>query len=442
VASFEQFSQICFVIRLVYFGMTTETFPSDFIPTRAAGLNNLAAFIPEAGRAYAVRRNTDYGPQERSNVSMLSPYIRHRLITEREVLDAVLTHHSQSAAEKFIQEVFWRSYFKGYLESRPQVWRNYVTARDQQIQMIQAGKAIGINYQKAVTGKTGIDCFDAWVEELIETGYLHNHARMWFASIWIFTLKLPWELGADFTFRHFKDGDPASNTLSWRWVAGLHTKGKTYLARADNIKEYTNGRFNPKGLAREAVSLEESLSAPQQAFPKLPTKAPSGPALLLLTEEDLHPESLGLGEADLRGILCLRASRDRSSLPTSEGALAFVDEAIKDCLARAKQNFNVPADMIETVSKDTLIDHARNAGVTRILTAYTPVGPLNDIFVPLQAQLEKAGIALSFIARAEDQEIWSYTTKGFFGLKERIPELIGTLGLGPKDLLSGLSIKN
>jgi deoxyribodipyrimidine photo-lyase len=66
------------------------------------------------------------------------------------------------------------------------------------------------------------------VQELVETGYLHNHARMWFASIWIFTLRLPWELGADFFLRHLLDGDAASNTLSWRWVAGLHTKGKHY----------------------------------------------------------------------------------------------------------------------------------------------------------------------------------------------------------------------
>jgi deoxyribodipyrimidine photo-lyase len=80
--------------------------------------------------------------------------------------------------------------------------------------------------------------FDDWAQELVATGYLHNHARMWFASIWIFTLRLPWELGADFFLRHLIDGDPASNTLSWRWVGGLHTPGKTYLATADNIAEH------------------------------------------------------------------------------------------------------------------------------------------------------------------------------------------------------------
>ncbi len=133
---------------------------------------------------------------------------------------------------------------------------------------MEGGSGFARAYRRAIEGKTGIDCFDAWVEELLETGYLHNHTRMWFASIWIFTLQLPWELGADFTYRHFVDGDPASNTLSWRWVGGLHTRGKTYLARPDNIAEHTGGRFRPKGLAREAIALDEPLPAP--ARPRAP----------------------------------------------------------------------------------------------------------------------------------------------------------------------------
>ena len=63
---------------------------------------------------------------------------------------------------------------------------------------------------------------------------------MWFASIWIFTLNLPWELGANFFYKNLLDADPASNTLSWRWVAGLHTEGKFYLARQENIEKFSN----------------------------------------------------------------------------------------------------------------------------------------------------------------------------------------------------------
>ena len=63
---------------------------------------------------------------------------------------------------------------------------------------------------------------------------------MWFASIWIFTLKLPWQLGAAFFLEYLYDGDVASNTLSWRWVAGIHTKNKAYFASAENIQKYSS----------------------------------------------------------------------------------------------------------------------------------------------------------------------------------------------------------
>jgi hypothetical protein len=66
---------------------------------------------------------------------------------------------------------------------------------------------------------------------------------MWFASIWIFTLKLPWQLGAEFFMKYLFDGDPASNTLGWRWVAGIQTIGKHYLASSSNINKYTNNKY-------------------------------------------------------------------------------------------------------------------------------------------------------------------------------------------------------
>ncbi|MBT8446195.1 MAG: hypothetical protein KJO38_03535, partial [Gammaproteobacteria bacterium] len=215
--------------------------------SRAAALARLEAFVPSAGRAYAAQRNFDYGPERRGNVSTLSPYLRHRLLLEEEVVEAVLARHSRSAAEKFIQEVLWRSYWKGWLEQRPEFWPAYLDELDAALAALREDDGFNAGYQAAVTGRTGIDCFDAWARELIGTGYLHNHARMWFASVWIFTLELPWQLGADFFIRHLLDGDPASNTLSWRWVAGLHTRGKHYVARADNIARYTQGRFRPDG---------------------------------------------------------------------------------------------------------------------------------------------------------------------------------------------------
>ncbi len=85
-------------------------------------------------------------------------------------------------------------------------------------EQLAASSGLRRAYERAVEGRTGIDGFDDWARQLVETGWLHNHTRMWFASIWIFTLRLPWALGAAFFLRHLLDGDPASNTLSWRWV--------------------------------------------------------------------------------------------------------------------------------------------------------------------------------------------------------------------------------
>ncbi|MFY7959865.1 MAG: DNA photolyase, partial [Elsteraceae bacterium] len=127
--------------------------------TRAAGLARMEAFLPASGRDYARDRNADHGPGERSNVSMLSPYLRHRLVTERELLERTLSRHSLQAAEKFVQEVFWRGYFKGYLEAQPQIWTRYRRALDQQLQALESDAALARKYQRALTGNTGIDCF-------------------------------------------------------------------------------------------------------------------------------------------------------------------------------------------------------------------------------------------------------------------------------------------
>ena len=200
--------------------------------TQNAAWGKLAEFVPRAGRQYASNRNYDLGPTDRSNVSMLSPWIRHRTLTEERVTTAVLQKHGLHQAEKFIQEVIWRTYWKGWLEHHPTVWRSYIFALDVLHGELADNNALLKQYDAAVEGKTGIDCFDFWVAELRQHGWLHNHARMWFASIWIFTLNLPWQLGASFFYDHLLDGDPASNTLSWRWVAGyrhlvgLHSAGR------------------------------------------------------------------------------------------------------------------------------------------------------------------------------------------------------------------------
>ena len=212
----------------------------NFVTSRASAIEKLNNFIEQNLFEYSRLRNFDYGPGNRSNISCLSTYITHGVISEIEVIKKSLSKFSLSKNEKFIQEVLQRTYWKGWLELRPAVWTDYLS----ELKKIREEFKDNADYKKAIEGNTNIECFNEWVNELKNNNYLHNHARMWFASIWIFTLELPWQLGAEFFMKHLYDGDTAANTLGWRWVAGIQTQCKNYLASEWNIKKFTNNRFN------------------------------------------------------------------------------------------------------------------------------------------------------------------------------------------------------
>jgi deoxyribodipyrimidine photo-lyase len=400
-----------------------------FPPRRDAGLQRLAAFVPHAGRAYAAKRNFDYGAGQHTSVSGLSPYIRHRIITESEVAAAVLQVHSASAAEKFIQEVCWRTYWKGWLEQRPQVWAAYLDEVATHRAALREDDATAAEIAAAERGDTGIECFDAWARELVETGYLHNHARMWFASIWIFTLKLPWALGADFFMRHLLDGDPASNTLSWRWVGGLHTRGKTYLARPDNIADYTGGRFHPRRDELVAFAAPLGDETPVLRSPLRPADAlPKGArVILLVTEEDLSPETWPLADVEVCGIALLALEHDAA--PLSPLVQAFKAGALADAETRATAHWGQLVTRVKT--PDELTAFAANQGATSCVTTVIPVGFVRPEFDVWTAACGTSGVPLLQIARRWDSLFWPHATAGFFKLKERIPGTLAKLDLAP-----------
>ena len=398
-------------------------------PTREAGWLGLDNFVTSAGSVYAAKRNFDFGPSDRSNVSTLSPYIRHRLITESEVVSAVLARHSAAAAEKFIQEVCWRTYWRGWLEQRPQVWYAFVN----DVRAARAGllndAALAIGVAAAERGETEIACFNTWAQELSETNYLHNHARMWFASIWIFTLRLPWVLGADFFMRHLLDGDSASNTLSWRWVAGLHTRGKTYLARPDNVALYTNDRCKLR-----PDELTEVVTPPTDAVSMhcLPLRAadviPSGSqVLVLLTEDDLSPESWPLGGAQVCGAALYRP--DPVGPAFSPPVCEFKNDAMADALRRAAARWNVPTSEVAAASE--LAAFARECGADCAVTAWIPVGYSKPRFDVMVGETAALGYPVKQILRPWDSLFWPHAKAGFFQLKARIPEVLTQLSLSP-----------
>ena len=380
-----------------------------FEATHTAALTRLNAFVPHAGRDYASRRNYD----DAANVSALSPYIRHRIITEPEVLRATLARHSPQAAEKFIQEVYWRTYWKGWLELRPSVWHDYRTELHGALNRVQTQSGLRREWEAACQGDTGIDCFDHWARQLAQTGYLHNHARMWFASIWIFTLRLPWALGADFFMRHLLDGDPASNTLSWRWVGGLQTVGKTYLARADNIAKYTNGQFQPKSLAEFAPPLEGPPHPARGPVPLSDTLDTSGRVGLCITEEDMSPGWL-LQQFTPAATAIVQTTDARSPLQVAPMVTDFVQAALGDCHNR----FSARLGGVTHLQPDELTAWMQANDLDRVVTAYMPAGPTADAMQAAE---------VSQIIRTYDTKAWPHATHGFFRFKEKIPKLLGSL---------------
>ena len=371
-----------------------------FKTTREGALQDLENYINKEIVNYSTQRNFDFGPSNRKNVSCLSPYISHRLITEYEVAKKVLSKFPYQKVEKYIQEIFWRVYWKGWLELRPQVWTDFT----EDLKGIEEDK----NYQVAVSGKTEIQCFNDWVNELKENNYLHNHTRMWFASIWIFTLELPWQLGAEFFMQHLYDGDSASNTLGWRWVAGVQTQGKHYLASEWNIKKFTNNRFNKVKLNENAPPKisKKTYSIIKQNFVNKNIDDRS----LLIFENNLSFETADFRNNKFNKIYVITNKNENRSIKLSEKVIKFKSLLIDDQKQRLK-NISIDCEVIDICEIKNINE--------RIIALYPTVGENLDY-------LNSNNLKLDFLYRKLDQYSWQYCNKGFFNFKNYIPKIIST----------------
>jgi len=375
-----------------------------FEASRAKALNQLNNFVENNLGEYSKLRNFDFGPENRTNISCLSPYITHGIINEQEIIQKALSKFSFSKNEKFIQEVLWRTYWKGWLELRPNVWTDYLTELNQIKNEFQNNQ----DYLSAIDGKTDIECFNAWVNELKDNNYLHNHTRMWFASIWIFTLELPWQLGAELFMQHLYDGDAASNTLGWRWVAGVQTQGKHYLASEWNIKKFTNNRFQninlnenapPKTSEKSYQIIKQDLNNPQNIEEKN----------LLIFENNLSFEITDFKEKNFKKIYLVSNNNENRSIKLSEKLVKFKSQLIEDQGQRLKDQ-SIDYQVVD-ISELTKIDNCYGL--------YPTVGENLDF-------LNSNNLKINFLYRNLDQLAWQYCNKGFFNFKNYIPKIVSS----------------
>ena len=367
--------------------------------SRDGALKQLDTFINSELANYSFKRNFDLGPKDKSNVSCLSPYISHRLITEYEVAKTVLAKFPYQKVEKYIQEIFWRVYWKGWLELRPQVWTDFIEDLK--------GLKEDDNYKKAINGETQIECFNDWVKELKENNYLHNHTRMWFASIWIFTLNLPWQKGAEFFMKHLYDGDAASNTLSWRWVAGLQTKGKHYVAQSWNISKFTNNKYKNVKLNENASPItdrrEYKLSSLEINKEDLESDT------LIFFENEQNIETLNL--KDYRNIYCVFLNNEKRKIKFDEKVINFKKKIIEDQVNRFSN-----IKIIDEINFDKYTNEIKDLDVI-----YPSIGE-NLSF--LKSIKKKKNLNYNFIVRDGDEFCWQFSNKGYFNFKSNIPKII------------------
>ena len=376
----------------------------NFEPSRAFAIKKLDNFIESKLREYSRLRNFDFGPNNRSNVSSLSPYVTHGVISEIEIIKKSLNKHSFIKSEKFIQEVLWRVYWKGWIELRPRVWNDFLSDLKELKKKFKNNQ----NYFNAINGKTKIECFNHWVNELKNYNYLHNHTRMWFSSIWIFTLELPWQLGAEFFLKYLLDGDSASNTLGWRWVAGIQTKGKHYSAQEWNIKKFSNNRFNKIKLNENSQpKIDERIySVNKQEFFNNQIDDEKN---LLIFDNNLSFETSDFKDQKFKKIFLISNENETRQIKLSDEVLNFKKLLLND----QKKRLQEKSIVCEKINIKEIINIKE-----KVFALYPSIGENLDYIKSNNLK------NIKFLYRKIDQSSWENCTKGFFNFKNHIPKIM------------------
>lgn len=208
----------------------------DHISETVGGRKAAEAALKQVEPArYAKTRNFLKG-----KVTRLSPYIRYGVLSLAEVRDFALKNvQNQDEAEKLINELGWRDYWQRlYAEQGDKIWEDREDYKTGYAAEKYAPK-LPVDVER---GTTGLVCIDSFSHELRERGYLHNHQRMWLAAYLVHWRHVRWQVGARWFLAHLLDGDPASNNLSWQWVASTFSH-KPYFFNRENLEKYTDGTY-------------------------------------------------------------------------------------------------------------------------------------------------------------------------------------------------------
>ncbi len=291
--------------------------------------NEIIARIEQAdARKYEKTRNFINGA-----VTYLSPYIARGVIQLPQIKEIVVPKFGKYVSEKLVQELAWREFFQ-------RVWQHKDAAIFNDLKQEQENVKHRKIPTNIVTANTGIHAIDIAIRQLYQTGYMHNHARMYTAMLTCNIAKSHWLMPAKWMYYHLLDGDLASNMLSWQWVAGSFSS-KKYYANQDNINKYagTQQRGSYLDCAYEAfpfVSIPIELSATEELnlTTELPLKKTPAidPSLPTLIYNSYNLDPFWHNEIKANRILLLEPAHF-VEYPISDKVMQFILNLAKDNIA-------------------------------------------------------------------------------------------------------------
>lgn len=403
--------------------MSELTSVVSFEPTRQAALDHLSRALDQIA-SYRLS-SLDLGPEDRSNVTTLGVYLSSGLLRPEEVVHQAFQRYKPAELLRFLESLSHHTYSRAWLETRPQLWANWRRTVADELRT----SADNPVYRAATAGKTEVPAFNQWVQELVQTGYLHHQARRAFASIWLFTLKLPWSLGADLFARHLLDGCHASNLFQWRTVAGLQG-GKPYLVSGKAIAKQSQGRIcadQPlagEGRPVRGLNPPAGLLAP---YPQRPSDKLGDRYALLLSGEDLTPEVGVLSELSPNCVLTLKM--DSAELGYESPVAEFRGRALAAAGQRVAEFYRSPQRVLswDEDAPAALEQLAQELDFQNVIYYEPYVGPWKDRLTALTGR--DVGVRFFPLRRRWDAKLFGLASRGFVQFwKQTRPKLHSLTG--------------
>jgi hypothetical protein len=224
---------------------------------------------------------------------------------------------------------------------------------------------------------------------------------------------LPWQKGAEFFMKYLLDGDAASNTLSWRWVGGLQTKGKHYLAQSWNISKFLNKQYKNVEIIENALPLIDNRE--YKISPIEIQKSIIRNDYLIVFENDLSIENLKT--KDYKKIYFILLDNEHRSLKLDSKVLTYKKKIMKNQLNIANNNFE-------------LIDENKMQELSKSLKNFDIVYPsIGENMSFLNKMVKEKKLIINFIIRDEDIFCWNFSNKGYFNFKSNIPKILAKFQL-------------